>query len=339
MSLAREKGEKKNQCTVSVVIPFYQKEPGLLKRALESVFFQNITPPPRIIVVDDASPVSATEEIEEFSPEQKSLITIVWQENAGPGAARNNGLDHLTKDTDYLAFLDSDDEWQPGHLKRAIFALDSGNDLFFSNYLDIGETTSRFEVHGNLPQDLQNRLPGASCLYIYPGDPVDLVLLHHLIQTSTLVFKHTTFDDLRFRNNFRNSYEDFMFFFEMAVRSPRVVFSTAIGTKYGKGVNIYRGMTQYSNAQLLSLFSRALFGSEAKTFPLTKLQISAVNDLLKGIRRAVVGHLMHRIRRRKQIPWSEMLQYFRSDPPACLQIPWMLISSSLSWFRNRPNED
>lgn len=338
MSKAREKGEK-HQCTVSVVIPFYQKERGLLKRALASVFSQNITPLPRIIVVDDASPVPAAEEIEELSPEQKSLITIVWQENAGPGAARNNGLDHLTKDTDYLAFLDSDDEWLPGHLKRAVFALDSGNDLFFSNYLEIGETTGRFETNDYLQQDLQNPLPGASGLYVYPGDLVGMVLLHCPIQTSTLVFKYATFDDLRFRDIFLDSCEDLMFFFEMATRSPRVAFSMAIGTQFGTGVNIYRGMTQYSDAQLLYLFSYAIFGSEAKAFHLNKLQITTVNDRLKKIRKDVVGHLMHRIKRRKQIPWSEMLQYLRADPPACLQIPWILISRSLSWALNRPNED
>src|SRR5690606_9019504 len=33
------------------------------------------------------------------------------------------GMEHVPADTAYVAFLDSDDEWTPGHLKNAVTAL------------------------------------------------------------------------------------------------------------------------------------------------------------------------------------------------------------------------
>jgi succinoglycan biosynthesis protein ExoW len=70
---------------LTVIIPFYQKEPGILERALRSVFAQNFNDFD-IIVVDDESPYPADGDIIALLPEDQARVRILRQENAGPGA-------------------------------------------------------------------------------------------------------------------------------------------------------------------------------------------------------------------------------------------------------------
>ena len=104
--------------TFTVVIPFYQKEPGILRRALASIFNQTYQDFD-IVVVDDESPLPADIELQPLDDVQKSRITVIKQANGGPGGARNTGLDNVPTSTRFVAFLDSDDLWLPDHLKNA----------------------------------------------------------------------------------------------------------------------------------------------------------------------------------------------------------------------------
>ena len=78
------------KCTV--IIPYYQQEPGILHRALKSVFAQSHQDFD-VIVVDDASPSPVELDLESLSLEERARITVIKQPNAGPGGARNMGLD------------------------------------------------------------------------------------------------------------------------------------------------------------------------------------------------------------------------------------------------------
>ena len=94
---------------ITVIIPYYQRTPGILAKALASIAAQQDSPlPVHVIVVDDASPVPAAAEIADIEGPPYTLQVIV-QPNGGPGAARNTGLDNAPKETKYIAFLDSDD--------------------------------------------------------------------------------------------------------------------------------------------------------------------------------------------------------------------------------------
>lgn len=106
--------------TVSVVIPLYNKE-KYIERALSSVLSQTY-PPSEIIVVDDGSTDEGPERVLKFND---SRITLIRQENKGPGAARNAGL-ALARGK-YIAFLDADDEWLPNFLYKGISFLENVN--------------------------------------------------------------------------------------------------------------------------------------------------------------------------------------------------------------------
>ena len=105
--------------TVGVVIPYYQRDTELVLKALDSIASQELPPETsvRIFIVDDASPVPLTAALALLPPDYPHPIIAITQENGGPGAARNRGLEAAQEHkVDYIAFLDSDDFWYPGHL-------------------------------------------------------------------------------------------------------------------------------------------------------------------------------------------------------------------------------
>jgi succinoglycan biosynthesis protein ExoW len=72
---------------VAVVIPFYQRQAGVLSRSVASVLRQR-TISPTIIVSDDGSPVSGKSELAAFLPAYSQQIHLVERKNGGAAAAR-----------------------------------------------------------------------------------------------------------------------------------------------------------------------------------------------------------------------------------------------------------
>jgi glycosyltransferase involved in cell wall biosynthesis len=94
---------------ISVVIPTHNRADDL-KRALRSLYAQTALPS-EIIVVDDGSSPAVTEEV--FANAPKPVKTILLRNEASQGAnrARNMGIDAAA--SDWIAFLDDDDEFVP----------------------------------------------------------------------------------------------------------------------------------------------------------------------------------------------------------------------------------
>lgn len=93
----------------SIVVPVYNAE-KYLKNTIESVISQSFTDW-QLILVNDGSTDNSLEICKEYRALDNRIITVS-QENAGPSAARNNGIAHAVGD--YIMFLDSDDEYLPG---------------------------------------------------------------------------------------------------------------------------------------------------------------------------------------------------------------------------------
>src|SRR4051812_39010298 len=108
---------------ISVIIPFYQRSHGLLTRTVQSVLNQTTTVPWHIIVVDDGSPINAETELMPLRAALNGRLTLIHQANAGAASARNRALDNVCPGTDIVAFLDSDDVWEEGHLDRAVASM------------------------------------------------------------------------------------------------------------------------------------------------------------------------------------------------------------------------
>jgi glycosyltransferase involved in cell wall biosynthesis len=93
---------------VSVVIPAYNRADSI-ERAVRSAQNQEPARPAEVIVVDDASS-DATATLAEGA----GATVIRHAENGGEGKARNTGIRAAAYD--WIALLDSDDEWLPNHL-------------------------------------------------------------------------------------------------------------------------------------------------------------------------------------------------------------------------------
>ena len=102
---------------VSVIIPVYNSS-LLLKRSIDSVYNQETNSEIELIIIDDGSEDDINQIISLYSQ-----IKFSTQKNSGPAAARNNGLDMVTGK--YVSFLDADDYWKPGFLRKTIHFLDN----------------------------------------------------------------------------------------------------------------------------------------------------------------------------------------------------------------------
>lgn len=108
---------------VSVIIPAYQAS-EFIAATLDSVLGQSFKNY-EIIVVNDGSP--DTTQLEAVLAPYRGLITYIPQENQGPSGARNTGI-RIARGQ-YVALLDADDLWDPGHLATQLSLLQSDSSL------------------------------------------------------------------------------------------------------------------------------------------------------------------------------------------------------------------
>jgi glycosyltransferase involved in cell wall biosynthesis len=108
--------------SVAVVVPVYNRATTVLP-TLESIASQ-ISPPRRLVVVDDGSRDQSAESVEQWVTERQPPFAsiVVRKPNGGVSSARNRGIREVT-DCDWFAFLDSDDRWPVDFLARAAAAL------------------------------------------------------------------------------------------------------------------------------------------------------------------------------------------------------------------------
>ena len=106
---------------ISAVIPTYNRA-HFIGEAIESVLAQSRAVD-EIIVVDDGSTDHTPEVLAGFG----NRIRYIRQENAGPSAARNRGIQ--AAGGDYIAFQDSDDLWLPDKIAVQIGFLAANPDV------------------------------------------------------------------------------------------------------------------------------------------------------------------------------------------------------------------
>jgi glycosyltransferase involved in cell wall biosynthesis len=101
---------------VATIIATYRR-PELLHRAVRSALGQSVHDH-MVLVVDDGGGLVGL-------PASPQLLTCSLSANCGTaGVVRNVGI-RLTR-SDYVAFLDDDNEWEPDHLAVALSALEAG---------------------------------------------------------------------------------------------------------------------------------------------------------------------------------------------------------------------
>ncbi len=163
---------KENQETECLIImPIFNRRRFLTAAfsSLKSQIFSRW----RLIIVDDGSNDDSLTELKELSKTITQPVTYIYQENAGPGAARDRGLSYLENEL-YIAFFDSDDVWLSNYLSTMInrlkmypkvnwlfcackrVELETGNVLLESTHYDegTGNKSSFYSLKSDTYEDL-----------------------------------------------------------------------------------------------------------------------------------------------------------------------------------------
>ncbi|NOQ32202.1 MAG: glycosyltransferase [Helicobacteraceae bacterium] len=125
---------------VSVVIPTYNRA-SFLQRAIKSVLKQSKTVN-EIIIIDDGSTDNTKELLSKFPQ-----VKYIYQKNSGVSSSRNRGIKEAS--SEWIAFLDSDDEWHKNKIEKQLEYHSQNSELFIS-YTD--EKWIKDNKHINIPK-------------------------------------------------------------------------------------------------------------------------------------------------------------------------------------------
>ena len=112
------------QAGIGIVIPVYNREREL-RRTFDSVVAQTYRPI-HVVLVDNGSTdgsLALCRELKGAYETDDFRITVVEEAKRGPSAARNRGLACVTEE--FVAFLDSDDEYIPEAVSLYMQAFES----------------------------------------------------------------------------------------------------------------------------------------------------------------------------------------------------------------------
>jgi glycosyltransferase involved in cell wall biosynthesis len=197
--------------TVSVVIPFYRAQ--YLRGAIESVHKQTFDNY-EIIIVDDGSPDRP--EVEQWLASDRDRLQCLRQENKGPAAARNAAI--RAARGRLVAFLDSDDSWEPTYLEEQLAAIgrNEGFDLIYCNALMMGqpEADRRKLMESTPARD------AATCTSLLRGEYT--VYLSGVVASREAILEAGLFDE-RFVHG-----EDFDLWVRMLKRGARMGFQPRV---------------------------------------------------------------------------------------------------------------
>ena len=208
---------------VSVVIPTYNRS-AFVARAVDSVLNQGFTDS-EIIVVDDGSSDDTKERLSRFG----DRIQYIYQDNSGVSAARNTGI--TASRGEWLAFLDSDDEWRPEYLAKQIrqankipgLCMQSANCLFISLN---GDSRTYFEINGTIAA-----FRGKD--YLLVKEPFSFVISHGPWQLGSTIFRRDAATRAGLFDSRLTLSEDFDFM-------ARVALQGSFGIINEELANIYR---------------------------------------------------------------------------------------------------
>ena len=121
---------------VSIITPSYNSV-RYISECVESVLAQTYTSW-EMIIVDDCSEDDSKQLITALSSNDTRIKTIFLDSNIGAAEARNIAL--AKAKGQYIAFLDSDDLWEPHKLERQISFMNKNNIAFsYTTYQSISE--------------------------------------------------------------------------------------------------------------------------------------------------------------------------------------------------------
>lgn len=175
--------EQKQQPVVSVVMPAYNAA-GFIREAVGSVLRQTMEDW-ELLIVDDCSKDDSLRIAEEYAKHDSRIRVLHNEHNYGVARTRNRAI--VCSCGQYIAFLDSDDVWQPDKLKKQLALLEAEDgDMSYCAYKIIGADGAPVRPDYHVPQTVT----------------YGQLLKENVICCSSMLIKKSVLEDIRFNTDF-----------------------------------------------------------------------------------------------------------------------------------------
>jgi glycosyltransferase involved in cell wall biosynthesis len=197
---------------VAVIIPTHDRA-YCLGRALNSVRRQT-RPADQIIVIDDGS----EDETASLMASEYPDVDYIYQQHAGVSAARNRGID--ASNCEWLAFLDSDDEWMPDKLAVQLNALADNPEYLITHGNEV------WIRNGRRVNPMQKHEKSGGWIF-------EQCLPMCRISPSAAVIHRRIFDDVGYFDTELPACEDYDLWLRVTSRYPVLMLDQSLIKKYG----------------------------------------------------------------------------------------------------------
>jgi len=244
---------------ISVIIPTYNRK-KTLARAIQSVLNQSLSPF-EILIIDDGSNDGTEEWVKKNFPN----IKYIYQNNHGVSSARNIGIENAYGD--WVAFLDSDDEWLPNKLYEQVKAIDSNPEIKFFHTNEIwirnGIRVNQMKKHKK-----------------YGGYIFEKCLDICRISPSSALIQKEVFDNIGIFDESLRVCEDYDFWLRITSKYPVVFLDVPLIYKYGGHADqlskVNDGIESYRIQSLEKIIKSGCLSGEQK--------VNAVNALVNKMK-------------------------------------------------------
>jgi glycosyltransferase involved in cell wall biosynthesis len=206
---------------VSVIMPSYNTA-ALIAASLDSVFQQTFRDF-EVVVVNDGSP--DTPELEQvlvpYLEKHADQLIYIKQQNKRAAGARNTAIRQARGE--FLAFLDSDDDWLPDHLsaQMKLFEADPQLGLVYCNGLSLRSPH---------PHEFMKRCPSDG-----PADFQALVMERCQIPISTVVTRKSALVDAGMFDENMPRCDDYDMWLRMAFHGTRIAYIRKVQVRLNGG--------------------------------------------------------------------------------------------------------
>ena len=252
---------------ISVIIPTYNRK-KTLARAIQSVINQSLSPF-EILIIDDGS----NDGTEEWVKENFQNIKYIYQNNRGVSSARNIGIENANGD--WVAFLDSDDEWLSNKLHEQVKAIESNPKikLFHTNEIWVrnGVRVNQMKKHKK-----------------YGGYIFEKCLDMCRVSPSSVLIQKEVFDNIGVFDESLRVCEDYDLWLRITSKYPVVFLDVPLIYKYGGHADqlskVNDGIESYRIQSLEKIINSGFLSDEQKVLAVNAL-VNKMKIYSKGLKK------------------------------------------------------
>ena len=273
---------------ISVIIPTYNRK-KTLPRAIQSVINQSFSPF-EILIIDDGS----NDGTEEWVKENFQNIKYIYQNNRGVSSARNIGIENANGD--WVAFLDSDDEWLSNKLHEQVIAIESNpkikffhtNEIWIRNGVRVNQMKKHKKYGGYIFE---------KCLDICRVSP------------SSVLIQKEVFDNIGVFDESLRVCEDYDLWLRITSKYPVVFLDVPLIYKYGGHADqlskINDGIESYRIQSLEKIINSGFLSDEQKVMAVNAL-VNKMKIFSKGLEKRKKLAALREIKKNIQY-WINMM--------------------------------